>query len=351
MSIVTLQAVAKRFGNFVALQPTDLEIGDGEFLTLLGPSGCGKTTTLRIIAGFIEPSEGVVRFDGEDVTRLPPQKRAIGMVFQDYALFPHLSVAENIGFGLRERGTAKAKIKSRVGELLDLIRLPQIAERFPAEISGGQAQRVAFARAIASPPRVLLMDEPLGALDLKLREAMQIELRRLQRELAITTIYVTHDQGEAMNLSDRIAVMENGRVAQFGTAQEIYNRPRTRFVADFIGKINFLHGIVAGRDGALSVVRAGGVTLRAPATGSGEVTIAIRPEHVGFVNGHGAPPGDNLISGTVVTQMFNGNLTHVQVAVAGGEWTVEMRPGEAAVADGQAVQLHWRPEHSVALTE
>ena len=154
-----------------------------------------------------------------------------------------------------------------------------------------------------------------------------------------------------MNLSDRIAVMENGRVAQFGTAQEIYNRPRTRFVADFIGKINFLHGIVAGRDGALSVVRAGGVTLRAPTTGSGEVTIAIRPEHVGFVNGHGAPPGDNLISGTVVTQMFNGNLTHVQVAVAGGEWTVEMRPGEAAVADGQVVQLHWRPEHSVALTE
>ncbi len=351
MSMVTLQAVGKRYGNFVALQPTDLEIGDGEFLTLLGPSGCGKTTTLRIIAGFVEPSEGVVRFDGDDVTRLPPQKRSLGMVFQDYALFPHLTVAENIGFGLRERGTPKAKIKARVGELLELIRLPQIAERFPSEISGGQAQRVAFARAIASPPRVLLMDEPLGALDLKLREAMQIELRRLQRELAITTIYVTHDQGEAMNLSDRIAVMDRGRVAQFGSAQEIYNRPRTRFVADFIGKINFLHGAAIGREGGWSVVQIGDTRLRAPAAPDGDVTIGVRPEHVGFVNGAAIPEGDNVISGVVTTQVFNGNLMHVQVAIPGGEWVVETRPGEHSVEDGQAVRLHWNPAQSVALTE
>ena len=298
MSMVTLQAVGKRYGNFVALQPTDLEIGDGEFLTLLGPSGCGKTTTLRIIAGFVEPSEGVVRFDGDDVTRLP-----------------------------------------------------QIAGRFPAEISGGQAQRVAFARAIASPPRVLLMDEPLGALDLKLREAMQVELRRLQRELAITTIYVTHDQGEAMNLSDRIAVMDRGRVAQFGSAQEIYNRPRTRFVADFIGKINFLHGAAMGRDGEWSVVQIGDARLRAPAACDGDVTIGVRPEHVGFANGAAIPEGDNVISGVVTTQVFNGNLMHVQVAIPGGEWVVETRPGEHSVADGQTVRLHWNPAQSVALTE
>ena len=348
MARVGRDGVSKKYGDTVALQPTSLDIAEGEFLTLLGPSGCGKTTTLRMIAGFVEPSTGRIRFDGEDVTDAPPQKRAIGMVFQDYALFPHLSIAENIGFGLRERGASKTQIAARVEELLTLIKLPEIADRLPAQISGGQQQRVAFARAIAAPPKVLLMDEPLGALDLKLREAMQIELRRLQRALGITTVYVTHDQGEAMTLSDRIAVMDKGRIAQLGDARAIYDRPTTRFVADFVGKINFLSGSVQQADGMLSAANA---LLRLPdGAPSGAVTLAIRPEHVFISTESQSPEGCNSVVGRIVSQSFSGNLSHVLVDLPGAQWIVERRPGPPDLIDGATVTLHWDPGSAVLLT-
>ena len=225
MSNVSLRGVTVRYSQVTALYPLDLDIAQGEFLTLLGPSGCGKTTTLRLIAGFIAPNAGKILFDGEDVSRVPPNRRQIGMVFQDYALFPHMTIAENIGFGLRERGASRGAIARRVRELLALIHLPDVADRHPSQLSGGQRQRVALARAVAHPPRVLLMDEPLGALDVKLREAMQVEIRTIQRALGITTIFVTHDQAEAMSLSDRIVVMNHGRVVQMGTARDLYERP------------------------------------------------------------------------------------------------------------------------------
>jgi len=348
---VVLEGVAKKYGDVVALEPTDLDIAEGEFLTLLGPSGCGKTTTLRMIAGFVEPSAGRIRFDGDDVTATPPQKRAIGMVFQDYALFPHLTIAENIGFGLRERGAPKAKIASRVEELLALIKLPDVGGRLPAEISGGQQQRVAFARAIAAPPRVLLMDEPLGALDLKLREAMQIELRRLQRALGITTDYVTHDQGEAMNLSDRIAVMDKGRIAQLGDARAIYDRPTTRFVADCVGKINFLTGAVSGSDGVWANLAVAGAQIRVPAGTSGhDVTLAIRPEHVHVTAEAEIPATHNRVAGRIASQSFNGNLAHLLIDLPGAQWTIERRPGPPDFQDGDPVTVHWDPAQGVLLT-
>ncbi len=355
MAQVSLEGVSKKYGDVVALQPTDLDIAEGEFVTLLGPSGCGKTTTLRMIAGFVEPSMGRIRFDGEDVTDAPPQKRAIGMVFQDYALFPHLSIADNIGFGLRERGASRREIATRVEELLALIKLPDIGGRLPAEISGGQQQRVAFARAIAAPPRVLLMDEPLGALDLKLREAMQVELRRLQRALGITTVYVTHDQGEAMNLSDRIAVMDKGRIAQLGDARAIYDRPATRFVADFVGKINFLTGPVSRAEDGWGALSAAGATLRVPGGVIGDaVTFAIRPEHLLVSVAGAAPSGHNQLEGRIASQSFNGNLSHLMIDLSGTQWTVERRPGPAQAppdfVDGATVTVHWSPDHGVLLT-
>lgn len=328
MARVGLSAVSKRYGEHRALLPADLEIADGEFLTLLGPSGCGKTTMLRIVAGFVAPDTGCVLFDGEDVTGVAPNRRGIGMVFQDYALFPHLTIAGNIGFGLRERGVKRAAIRDRVAELLDLIKLPGIANRLPSEISGGQQQRVAFARAIAHPPRVLLMDEPLGALDLKLREAMQLELRRLQRALGITTIYVTHDQTEAMNLSDRIAVMEGGCIRQIGRPRDIYDRPASRFVAEFVGQINLLPSTRNLRP---------------------DTVLGIRPQHLAIANGTGIPAGHNSLPARVVAQVFNGNLVHIQVAVQDAVLNVETRPAAHDVAEGDAVTLHWHPADCLEL--
>ena len=287
MSRVLLKGVRKSFGDFVALHELDLEIQEGEFLTLLGPSGCGKTTTLRLIAGFIEPTEGKILLGDEDVTQVAPQHREIGMVFQDYALFPHMTIAENIGFGLKERRYPKQDINDRVEELLDLIRLPEVHDRYPAEVSGGQQQRIAVARAVAYPPKVLLMDEPLGALDLKLRETMQIELRRIQQELAITTVYVTHDQTEAMNMSDRIVVMNSGRIEQMGGAEDIYNEPRTRFVADFVGQINLFDA--NSYEPETGNIKLDGLdqTVRVPVNlaGRGEsLSIGVRPEDIRLKN-------------------------------------------------------------------
>jgi putative spermidine/putrescine transport system ATP-binding protein len=356
MSRVTLSGVGKSYGQVVALEALDLEVREGELLTLLGPSGCGKTTTLRLIAGFVEPTTGRILVDGEDVTRVPPQKRSMGMVFQDYALFPHLTIEENIGFGLRERGAARAQIRRRVGELLDLVRLPGVERRYPAELSGGQQQRVAVARAVAHPPRVLLMDEPLGALDLKLREAMQLELRRIQQALGITTVYVTHDQGEAMALSDRIAVMSGGRIVQLGTAAEVYGRPRTRFVADFVGKINLLEGRVVGDEGPWWLVEVARTRLWAPRNGASipgsAITVGVRPERLALLSPETDPGGRNALRGRVIRWSFAGNLAHVTVDVGDGlVVVVEVRPGEGWGAVGDPVQVAWEREQALVLFE
>ena len=340
MSRVGLQGVSRTFGAVVALHPTDLEVSEGEFLTLLGPSGCGKTTTLRMVAGFVAPSTGRVLIGEDDVTRLPPNRRQIGMVFQDYALFPHLTVAENIAFALRERRVQRHAVQARVTELLELIHLPAIAGRYPAQLSGGQQQRVALARAIAHPPRVLLMDEPLSALDLKLRESMQAELRRIQRALGITTIFVTHDQAEAMSLSDTIAVMSQGRVVQRGTAEGIYDQPANRFVAGFVGQINLLPATVLAGG---STVRVLDHTFAAPTAAAGTATIGVRPHDITF--------GATGLPGRVLSSRFGGNVWHTRVQVGGAEWLVETRPGLAVPAEGSSITLEWLPERMLVLRD
>lgn len=356
MSSVVLKAVSKHYGQVAAVRSLDLEIRAGEFVTLLGPSGCGKTTTLRMIAGFVEPSEGFVFLGNADVTRLPPQKRAIGMVFQDYALFPHLTIGENIAFGLVERKVRRERIEARVKELLDLIRLPDVATRFPSELSGGQQQRVALARAIAFPPEVLLMDEPLGALDLKLRETMQLELRQIQRELAITTVYVTHDQTEAMTMSDRIAVMSAGRIEQLDDPARIYNEPRTKFTANFVGKVNFLSGRVVADIGETLVVDTPYGRICGPRSAAiplgAAVTLAMRPERLRFVADETDHEGMNVIKGRIEAKTFSGNLQHDLVRLAdGGSLLVERRPSETCAAPGGRARVGWHVSDTVIINE
>jgi spermidine/putrescine transport system ATP-binding protein len=263
---VELREVTKRFGSVAVVEGVSLQIRPGEFFSLLGPSGCGKTTTLRILAGFVQPDAGEVFIAGKRVTHLPPNERDVNMVFQNYALFPHLTVEQNVAFGLEIQKLPRAQIRKRVGWALELVRLCGLESRYPHQLSGGQQQRVALARALVTQPSVLLLDEPLGALDLKLRQQMQLELKKLQRELAITFLYVTHDQEEALTMSDRLAVMNQGRVVQVGTPQEIYERPATRFVADFIGESNFLEGRVVAWDGKKALVQIGSLsaTVRSP---------------------------------------------------------------------------------------
>jgi putative spermidine/putrescine transport system ATP-binding protein len=374
---VSLHEVEKRYGEHTVLASLDLAVQDGEFLTLLGPSGCGKTTALRIIAGFIEPSKGRVMMDGSDVTRVPPNRREVGMVFQNYALFPHLSVAENIAFGMKQRRATESEQRTRVSELLELVKLSDTGKRYPAELSGGQRQRVAIARAVAHPPRVLLMDEPLGALDLKLRESMQQELRAIQQKLRITTLYVTHDQTEAMVMSDRIMVMNRGRVEQLGSAEDIYLRPASRFVAQFVGRINFLPvTVVHSSEGAALLF--GQTIVDGPASGFAAagtdslsryphghpLTLALRPEHlrVAPAGQRGAPshgadggrdaarPGarDNVLRGRVVDSVFVGNFVNLAVNIGAGQQViVEMRAGHGGPVRGDAVDVCWSTEHTV----
>jgi spermidine/putrescine ABC transporter ATP-binding subunit len=355
MSQVVFQKVRKEYSSFTALETLDLTVNEGEFLTLLGPSGCGKTTTLRLIAGFLEPTGGRILIDGEDVTGLPPQKRGIGMVFQDYALFPHLTIGENIAFGLVERGVAKDKVRARVRELLELVRLPNVEQRYPSEISGGQAQRVALARAVAFTPRVLLMDEPLGALDLKLREAMQLELRRIQQELRITTVYVTHDQIEAMSMSDRIVVMNLGRIEQIGTPDSIYNEPQSRFVADFVGKISFVSGHIERHGGRYATIRTAAASVDAPISGvspGGEVTVAIRPEKLFILPPDAPANGINVLEGVVETSTFVGSVTNIRVRVSDGtSLLVEARADDQVLAPGNGIRVGWKPDDSIVLAK
>ena len=353
---VRLVEVVKKFGEAVAVDHINLEVRDGEFFSLLGPSGCGKTTTLRMIGGFEQPTSGLIELNGEDVTWLPPFRRNVNTVFQNYALFPHLTIFENVAFGLRRKGVKGSEIKSRVSEMLDLVELPGFEARKPTQISGGQAQRVALARALINRPAVLLLDEPLGALDLKLRKQMQVELKRIQQEVGITFIYVTHDQEEAMTMSDRIAVMNKGRYEQLGDPEMLYERPTTRFVASFLGVSNLLPATVTGRDGAHgSVALADGSNIRVPAgliNGATKVDLGIRPEKIRLHESDAVPPaGHNRLAGIVRDASYLGVSTQYQVEAGGGMLTVYEQNVERASraelwARGDAVQLTWSPDHS-----
>ena len=325
---VTLTAVEKRFGDHLAVAGIDLEIGRGEFFSLLGPSGCGKTTTLRMIAGFEHPTAGTLSLMGEDATGVAPHRRVTNMVFQNYALFPHLSVFENVAFGLKVKKVDPAIIPERVARSLALVRLEGMEKRKPGQLSGGQQQRVALARALVNEPQVLLLDEPLGALDEKLRREMQFELKRIQREIGITFIYVTHDQEEALTMSDRIAVMSHGKVLQVDPPEAIYDRPRSRFVAEFIGSANFLDAVVTGSSGqtvATEAVGLGSVAAEfdgaAPAAGT-PVTLVVRPERLMLDGGSGSG-----FAGTVADAVFVGEDTLVLVEVGGRTVSVR-RPND-----------------------
>ncbi len=333
-----------------------LTIGAGEFLTLLGASGSGKTTTLRMIAGFDHPDAGAILMDGEPITGLPPYRRPLNTVFQQYALFPHMTVRENVGYGLRMRRTPSAEIATRVAEALDMVQLGELGARLPRQLSGGQQQRVALARALVNRPRVLLLDEPLGALDLKLRKEMQLELKHLNRQLGITFIYVTHDQEEALTMSDRIALMRNGRIAQLGPARELYERPASRYVADFIGETNLLGASAPSGDSAIrrlgdSRVRltVGGMEVTAPvATGWQDGTtawLAIRPEHL-----HATAPGQPGLMVTVREAVFSGQVTRLYTALTSGEPLVMHWPAaEAVPAPGTTLSVRWPEERGIVV--
>ena len=284
MSALSLRSLTKRYGNVVAVKDLSFEVGQGEFLTLLGPSGCGKTSTLRMIAGFVTPSGGSILVEGADVTGIPPFRREVGLVFQSYALFPHKSVTDNVGFGLKMRKVAAAELHTRVQDALALVRMEELGIRYPGELSGGQQQRVALARALVIRPKLLLLDEPFGALDRALRDHMRSELRTLQQSLKLPTIFVTHDQSEALSMSDRIAVMNEGRLEQIDTPDALYERPATRFVASFLGRSNILEFDIAGRDGdAIVHLKRGhlhAATDALPAGATGRQMVLIRPERI-----------------------------------------------------------------------
>jgi spermidine/putrescine transport system ATP-binding protein len=349
---IEIAGLSKVFGQgaaaFRALDGIDLTIATGEFFTLLGPSGCGKTTLLRVIAGFEQPTTGSLRINGAEVAGLGPNRRPVNTVFQSYALFPHMTVAQNIGFGLKMLGRPRAEIEARVARMLKLVRMEALAERRPSEISGGQQQRVALARALAPGPRVLLLDEPLSALDLKLRKEMQGELKRLQAETGITFVFVTHDQEEALTMSDRIAVMNAGRILQLGTPEAIYNAPADRFVADFIGETNFLTlPLAAIEGGAARVILPGGGAASArlpaglrPARGA-TVTVVIRPEQAEAVE-----PGAGDLAAEVEQAVFFGTDTHLHLRLADGQPFVlrrQNRPGQPAPRPGTRLGVRLAP--------
>jgi len=352
-----LVELERRFGAQLAVAGVSLEVAEGEFVTLLGPSGCGKTTTLNLIAGFLEPSAGGIEIGGRRVDGLPPFRRDLGVVFQDYALFPHMTVAENVAFGLRMRGLPRAEIAARVAEALALVKLSGLEARRPHQLSGGQRQRVALARALVIRPRMLLLDEPLSNLDLKLREEMRLEISALQRRLGIATVFVTHDQGEALAMSDRIAVMRAGAIEQCGPPTEIYRRPRTRFVAEFIGSITVLEGVVRGPEGgALRVGTPAGDLLAvadAPLAAGTRVALAIRPERIAL---SAAPPETEgaaaVLRGVVAAAVYVGARTELRVALPGGQAVIAEAtepPGEGLAAPGAAVFMTIRAEDCRAL--
>jgi spermidine/putrescine transport system ATP-binding protein len=350
---VEISGVTKRFDDVVAVDDIDLTIADGEFFAMLGPSGCGKTTTLRMIAGLEFPTQGSLKIFGEEVGTLPPNKRPVNTVFQNYALFPHMNVLQNVGFGLKMSGVDKRDINSRAKEAISLVQLGGMEGRRPNQLSGGQQQRVALARALVNEPKVLLLDEPLGALDLKLRQEMQSELKSLQRDLGVSFVFVTHDQEEALTMSDRIAVMDQGKLLQVGTPEEIYERPANRFVADFIGQTNLLEGTVADAD---TVVLANGARVAASSDhpAGTKVALSLRPERANVSHRSDDSPADGMgIDGTVSGVTYLGNALVYRVAL---DWMeVEVRDENSPNADrltaGDLVRVSWEPGAAAVVAE
>ncbi|MGK5627596.1 ABC transporter ATP-binding protein [Streptomyces sp. URMC 123] len=357
---VRLTGLSKRYGAFTAVHPLDLTVPAGSFFALLGASGCGKTTTLRMIAGLEEPTGGTVALGDRDVTALPPYKRPVNTVFQSYALFPHLDIYENVAFGLRRRGISS--VRKQVGEMLDLVQLGDYARRRPHQLSGGQQQRVAVARALINHPQVLLLDEPLGALDLKLRRQMQLELKRIQTEVGITFIHVTHDQEEAMTMADTVAVMNGGRVEQLGAPADLYENPGTTFVANFLGTSNLIEAEIAGTAGDDLLLKAGETLLRlpvarcsAPTRTGGRVLAGVRPEKLSLTHADEAAAiaeGRNRIGGRIVDAGFTGVSTQYLVDCPGAgqvavyEQNIER---DGRLVPGAEVALHWNPAHTFGL--
>ena len=361
MSEVRLERLTKEFGDTVAVDDVSLTIAEGEFFSLLGPSGCGKTTSLRMIGGFEEPTRGSVYLGDADVTELPAFRRNVNTVFQSYALFPHLDVFDNVAYGLKRKHVDKAEIKHRVDEMLRLVDLEGFGGRRSTQLSGGQQQRVALARALVNRPAVLLLDEPLGALDLKLRKQMQLELKRIQNEVGITFIYVTHDQEEAMTMSDRIAVMNAGRLEQVGAPQEVYELPSTDFVASFLGASNLLDGEIEGVDGRVAkVALAAGGTVALPAgrlpQERGAVSVGVRPEKIEIRPASAASPngGSNSIEAVVSISTYTGVSTSYECATGDGSKVVvyvqNLGTDLEGLAGGARVRLSWDPEHTFAVT-
>ncbi len=353
---VELSGLRKTYGPVVALDTLTLEVKQGEFVTLLGPSGSGKTTTLMMIAGFEEPTAGEIRIAGDPVTGRPPHRRNIGVVFQSYALFPHMTVAANVAYPLRMRNVPRQEIDRRVAQALDLVQLVTYDQRYPAQLSGGQQQRVALARALVFEPPLLLMDEPLGALDKKLREDLQLEIARVHREVGVTVLYVTHDQSEALTMSDRIAVMRGGRLEQYGPAEELYERPSTRFVAEFVGEATLLggrvtasspHGAVLTLDGSAAQL----ATRRTDLPPGARVTAVVRPEKARLVDGD---PGDNVFAGVVKDAMYLGDAVKYWVATEGGATVVlkgQSRADTLRSAVGDPVRVAIDPRDVIVVPE
>jgi spermidine/putrescine transport system ATP-binding protein len=352
---IALEAVTKQFGEHAAVREVSLAIGDGEFFSLLGPSGCGKTTTLRMIAGFVEPDEGRILLQGRDVTTVPPNRRPVNMVFQQYALFPHMSVYDNVAFGLSVKHVPRSEHRPRIEELLRVVSLEGYERRRPRQLSGGQQQRVALARALVNRPAALLLDEPLGALDVKLRKQMQLELKRIQHELGTTFIYVTHDQEEALAMSDRIAVMDAGRVEQLGTPREVYEQPATPFVADFIGSLNAVEIRVDEVVGGYGIARLGErdrivVPVEAGTSAGSELRVAVRPEHVQLAGGD---DNGSLLEGTISDIVYLGMYTQLHVDTPAGR-IVSHRLADRSVDElgrGDKVALAWDAGDSYVLGE
>ncbi|MDX2188129.1 MAG: ABC transporter ATP-binding protein [Opitutaceae bacterium] len=335
--MIELKSVTKRFGSFTAVAGVDLKVEEGEFLTLLGPSGCGKTTLLRIMAGFEVPDEGLVLLGGKDITHLPPYRRPINQVFQSYALFPHMTVLQNVSFGLRMKGMAASEISERVRETVESVSLQGMEDRYPHQLSGGQRQRVALARALICHPKVLLLDEPLSALDAKLRKAMQLELKRLQRKLGLTFVFVTHDQEEALTMSDRIAVVNKGRIEQLGEAIDVYHRPATAFSADFIGESNLVQGEVGELDGHLRRIRVpGGIDWKVKAgevpAGARRVLLSVRPEKI-YISKKPLTEPEMFFEAEVEEEIFKGTMDELWLRVAPSLRLTALVANESAIQE------------------
>ncbi len=359
MAIVSLRGLTKKFTDTAAVDDLQLEIGDGEFVSLLGPSGCGKTTTLRLLAGFLQPDGGEIRVDGKVVSSasllVPPERRNMSMIFQSYAVWPHMTVAQNVAYGLKFKKLSKQEIDAKVTKLLGVVHLAELKDRYSAELSGGQQQRVALARALVVEPQILLMDEPLSNLDANLREEMRFEIRRLHEEFKITTVYVTHDQAEAMATSDRIAVLDRGRLVQVGKPAEIFDRPTTRFVAEFVGKANILTGRM---DGEGHLLLADGVKIRLSGPGvpapSSAVSVCLRPHNIMLAaeeagTRHLADQGYNLFSGTIRRSIYFGDAVDYTIELPSGATLRVIAPASQRFEAGRSVHAAAHPDHCVVV--